>query len=214
MVTSWKSCFKITITFVCVTLVLPVTITTVPWTLSSYYCAVFNVFTFLLRSIRSTGTLLLDDWGRIIDLWHLDIGCCFRNKELIFSIVIIGCDSSPTTWLLSLYAKEVFARFLYHYCILKILLVYKLAAHRLLLLNVFCNFNCQIRSSKNYILRTYYYLRLMTAHDFRDVLACFFSLLKIKLLQTFMKLIYVRDWLVYNGFSVVFAKLNCKVAFL
>lgn len=56
--------------------------------------------------------------------------------------------------------------------------------------------------------------RLLGTYDFLDVLRMFFSLNQIKLLQTFMKLINIRNWLANNCLPIVFAELVSEILFL
>jgi hypothetical protein len=56
--------------------------------------------------------------------------------------------------------------------------------------------------------------RLLGTYDFLDVLRMFFSLNQIKLLQTFMELINIRNWLANNCLPIVFAELVSEILFL
>ena len=56
--------------------------------------------------------------------------------------------------------------------------------------------------------------RLLGTYNFLDVLRMLFSLNQIKLLQTFMKLINVWNWLADNCLAIVFAEFVCEILFL
>jgi hypothetical protein len=83
-----------------------------------------------------------------------------------------------------------------------------------LLLNVLCYLLRDILAYSNDFLSPLKTGRLLTTQDLLDVLAGFFSLLNVELLQTFVQLIYIWYRLVYNSPAVVFAKFYRQISFL